>query len=179
MGAQAPTDTDTPTWGGEAVVTETQEDRDRLGRPVGAEPDVEERFRALQLTDERQQAELNELRASLTQRLQDIDYLGQRVADIDIRLRSTEEAVDMLEASQSPRSDAWRRLSSRKFLFALVAFIGSIVGGLSGWIPPEVAAVLATATAGLYALAEAWVDNGTEKAKAEVAKAVATLRPPV
>lgn len=166
---------DTPTWGGEAVTTITQ---DMRTRPVGAEPDVEDRFIALQRTDERQQAEINELKGTLTQRLQDIDYLGQRVAGIDIRLQSTEEAVDFLEASQSPRSDAWRRLSSRKFLFALVAFIGSIAGGLSGWIPPEVAAVLATATAGLYALAEAWVDNGAEKARAEVAKAVASGRPP-
>lgn len=205
---------------GASVTTETQEDRSAmrgasarqmaallgaatgangLQRPVGAEPDVEERFRALQLTDERLQAHINDLTNSVAPLKSKVDGVDEQIAalvgrvgraesrseaawtEIDYhakRMNDYHLRLDALEASQSPRSDLYRRLTSRKFLLALITFIGSIVGGLSGWIPPEVAAVLATAIAGLYALAEAWVDNGTEKAKAEVAKAVASLRPP-
>lgn len=194
------TDMTTPTLGGEAnpvpagfaVTTETQEDRDRQNRPVGAEADVEERLTALMQTDFRLQAEINAVKSDSDSNHNNIAILFEQQrqskarleaawAELDYhakRMNECELQLDSLVASQSPKSDAWRRLTSRKFVMALVAFVSSLIGGFAGWIPPEVAAALAAATAALYGLAEAWVDNGTEKARAEVAKAVATFRPP-
>ena len=55
------------------------------------------------------------------------------------------------------------KLTSRKFLLALAAFLASLGAGLSGIADASVCAVSMTASAAIYAACEAYVDGAAAK----------------
>ena len=56
-------------------------------------------------------------------------------------------------------NDLLKKLSSRKFLLSLAAFLAALGGGLSGIVSPETCAVLMAVSAAVYAACEAYVDG--------------------
>ncbi|MBQ9000278.1 MAG: hypothetical protein IJ087_00295 [Eggerthellaceae bacterium] len=57
------------------------------------------------------------------------------------------------------RNDFIRKITSRKFLLSLAAFIAVFCTGVAGVMPPEWCAVGMALSAGIYAACEAYVDG--------------------
>lgn len=56
-------------------------------------------------------------------------------------------------------NETLRKLTSRKFLLSLAAFLAALAGGLTGVIDPDICAVMMALSAGIYAACEAYVDG--------------------
>lgn len=67
------------------------------------------------------------------------------------------------------KEDLIRKLTSRKFLLALAAFLGTFATGCAGVIPPEFCAIGMALSAGIYAACEAYVDGQAAKANQTIA----------
>lgn len=72
------------------------------------------------------------------------------------------------------REDIIRKLTSRKFLLSLAAFLASFCTGVAGVLPPEWCAVGMATSAGIYAGCEAYVDGQAAKSTQTVISASST-----
>lgn len=57
------------------------------------------------------------------------------------------------------REDIMRKLTSRKFILSLAAFLAAFCTGVAGVFPPEFCAIGMALSAGIYAACEAYVDG--------------------
>lgn len=153
-----------PDLTGHGALVSTQTEPMRRG---AATPEDEGRFKALMDTDMRQQAEINLLADGQ-------NAVGSRVTTLETNFGDHHKwlaRIDLellgLKASQSPRSDLYRRLTSRKFLFSVVTALGAVFSAAAGFIPPEVGAVIAAVIASIWTMSEAFVDGENAKAAAQ------------
>lgn len=68
------------------------------------------------------------------------------------------------------------KLTSRKFLLSLAAFLAAFCGGVAGVIPAEWCAVGMALSAGIYAACEAYVDGQSAKSTQTVIQATSNDR---
>ena len=73
------------------------------------------------------------------------------------------------------KQDFIRKVTSRKFLLSLAAFITVFCTGVAGVMPPEWCAVGMALSAGIYAACEAYVDGQRESANQTVKTSNATV----
>ena len=67
-----------------------------------------------------------------------------------------------------------RKLTSRKFLLSLAAFLASFFSGVAGILPPEFCAIGMALSASIYAACEAYVDGQSAKSTQTVIQASST-----
>lgn len=68
-----------------------------------------------------------------------------------------------------------KKLTSRKFLISVAAFLASLGAGLAGVVSPDLCAVLMALSAAIYAACEAYVD-GKSAASNTTSETIATSR---
>lgn len=61
-----------------------------------------------------------------------------------------------------------RKITSRKFLIAIAAFLAALGAGLAGVADPTTCAICMTASAAIYAACEAYVDGAAAKSNQTV-----------
>lgn len=115
---------------------------------TSATSEDEDRFRALQETDERLMAHIEELRR----------------CDADVLTRIA--AVELLSREQT-LSSFLRSMMSRKFLLTVLGALSAVVAALAGYLPPEWAGGIAAALSALYVLVQGYADASERKAVAE------------
>lgn len=67
-----------------------------------------------------------------------------------------------------------RKLTSRKFILSLAAFLAAFCTGVAGVLPPEFCAVGMALSAGIYAACEAYVDGQRVQATQTVSTTTVT-----
>ena len=72
------------------------------------------------------------------------------------------------------KTDLIQKLTSRKFLLSLAAFLASFFTGVTGVLPPEFCAIGMALSAGIYAACEAYVDGQSVKSTQTVIQASST-----
>ena len=61
------------------------------------------------------------------------------------------------------RNEIIRKITSRKFLLALAAFLAALGAGLAGVVDPDTCAICMAVSAAIYAACEAYVDGAAAK----------------
>lgn len=72
------------------------------------------------------------------------------------------------------KEDLILKLTSRKFLLSLAAFLASFFTGVTGVLPAEFCAIGMALSAGIYAACEAYVDGQNAKSTQTVIQASST-----
>lgn len=135
-----------------------------------AEPDVEERFKALQESDMRRAAEIVQLRQDMS------DSLRQ----ITVNLNEVAADVSYLKAAPPPTTTGWRAyvertLLSSRFQAAIASIIGIVASALGGAIDGRAALVGILGVIVTYMTSRTFTDVHEAKADAQKATAAANL----
>lgn len=72
------------------------------------------------------------------------------------------------------REEILKKLTSRKFLVSVAAFLAALGGGLAGVVSPDACAVLMAVSAAIYAACEAYVDGKAASANVTTKTVTAT-----